>query len=66
MYDKIRVCTVCRGSGWDSRGGVCEVCQGAGALYRGDAAPAKHEDADAFFDYYREMRYASKQRNYGG
>jgi hypothetical protein len=65
MYENIMACPNCKGNGWDPHGGVCEVCQGAGALYRGDASPAKHEDADAFFDYYREMRYATKERNYG-
>ena len=66
MYDKMRVCTRCRGNGWDPDGGVCTVCKGAGALYREDGAPAKYEDADAFFDYYREMQDASVTRKYGG
>lgn len=57
LYNRIRVCPACRDNyGWDPRGRVCEVCGGAQALYTGDEAPAKDEDAQAFFDYYSEMR----------
>ena len=52
--DTIRVCTRCRGNGWDPRGGSCHVCDGAGAVYTGDAGPATFKDADDFFDSYRE------------
>jgi hypothetical protein len=64
MYDQIRVCPNCRGNGYDPNGGLCEVCQGAGALYRGDGAPAKDADAEAFFDDYRERKYG-KEARYG-
>jgi RecJ-like exonuclease len=57
MYDKIQVCPKCRGNGFNPDGhGMCTVCDGVGALYRGDGAPARYEDADLFFQEYAEMR----------
>lgn len=63
-HEKIYPCSC--NNGWDSTGRVCEICQGAGVRYPSNAAPADDDDAQAFFERYKELRYASKTGNYGG
>jgi hypothetical protein len=61
-FNKMLRCPHCKGSGFSDEG-KCTVCSGVGALYRNDGSPAKHDDAEKFFNDFDEL-YGGKARLY--